>query len=302
MTIGDVIRAESVDEELWYVDTGMYEVEEYGSVYLIDADRPALVDTGLGTNVERIHDLLDAAGLTPAALDVIALTHVHLDHAGGAGLLVEDCPNATVYVHESGARHLVDPSRLWAGTKQAVGDQIDYYTEPTPVPEDRIAKLTDGDEIELGDHSLVARHVPGHAPHQVVFDAPSLDAVFTADAAGIYTPSTDEVHVTSPPPNFEFEQAIADVELLAALDREWLCYAHFGPARTADRLGEYATVLEEWVRAVERERDRHEDDDAVVAHFVGSVETPDIWSDHKARAEVAMNVRGVLTYLDRRET
>jgi len=301
MTIGDVVRAESVDEELWYVDTGMYDVEEYGSVYLIDAERPALVDTGLGTNVERVHDLLDQAGIAPDDLETIALTHVHLDHAGGAGLLAEECPSATVYVHESGARHLVDPSRLWAGTKQAVGDQIDYYTEPTPIPEDRIETLTDGDEIDLGGRSLVARHVPGHAPHQVVFDAPGLDAVFTADAAGIYTPSTDEVHVTSPPPNFEFEQAVADVELLGALDRSWLCYAHFGPARTADRLGEYTTVLEEWVDAVERERARHESDDAVVGHFVEAVETPDIWSDHKARAEVGMNVRGVLTYLDGRD-
>ena len=301
MAIGDVFRAESVSEDLWYVDTGMYEVAEYGSVYLLDGDRPALVDTGLGTNDERVLGLIEQAGLTPADIDVIAVTHVHLDHAGGAGVLVEECSNATVAVHERGARHLVDPSRLWAGTKQAVGDQIEYYTEPTPVPEDRIRELTDGDEIDLGDQRLVARHTPGHAPHQVVFEAPALDGVFTADAAGIYTPSTDEVHVTSPPPNFGFEQVLADVELLKALDTEWLLYAHFGPARTAERLDEYTTIVEEWVAAVERERERHEDDEAVVAHFVESVETPAIWSEHKARAEVAMNVRGVLTYLDHHE-
>ena len=301
MAIGDVERAETVHEDCWYVDTGMYDVEEYGSVYLLDADRPALVDTGLGTNVERVHDLLDEAGVAPEELAVIAVTHVHLDHAGGVGPLVEACPSATVYVHESGAGHLADPGRLWAGTKQAVGDQIDYYTEPTPVPEERITELTDGDAIDLGDHTLVARHAPGHAPHQVVFDAPSLDAVFTADAAGIYTPSTDEVHVTSPPPNFELAQALADVDLVAGLDREWLCYAHYGPARTADRLDEYATVLEAWVEDVERARERHADDEAVVSQFVETVSTPDVWSDHKARAEVAMNVRGVLTSLDRRE-
>jgi glyoxylase-like metal-dependent hydrolase (beta-lactamase superfamily II) len=277
----------------------MYDVAAYGSVYLLDDERPALVDTGLGTNVDRIFDLLEAVDVAPEELDAIAVTHVHLDHAGGVGPLVEACPNATVYVHESGARHLVDPSRLWAGTKQAVGDQIDYYTEPTPVPEERITELTDGDEIDLGDHALVARHAPGHAPHQVVFDAPSLDAVFTADAAGIYTPSTDEVHVTSPPPNFDREGALADVDLLSGLDRSWLCYAHYGPARTADRLEEYATILETWVDDVERARERKADDEAVIDHFVETVSTPDIWSDHKARAEVAMNVRGVLTYLDR---
>ncbi|NLV09226.1 MBL fold metallo-hydrolase [Halomicrobium mukohataei] len=300
MAIGDVVRARAVHDDCWYVDTGMYDVEEYGSVYLVDGDRPALVDTGLGTNVERVLDLLDAADLAPEALDVIALTHVHLDHAGGAGPLVEACPNATVFVHESGARHLVDPARLWAGTKQAVGDQIEYYTEPTPIPESRIETLTDGDVIDLGDYRLRARHAPGHAPHQVVFDAPELDAVFTADAAGIYTPSTDEVHVTSPPPNFDLDGALDDVAMLADLDRTWLCYAHYGPARTDDRLDEYATTLETWVEAVETAR-ADADDEAVVDHFVETVETPAVWSDHKARAEVAMNVRGVLTYLDRRE-
>ena len=299
MAIGDVTHARELHEDCWYVDTGMYDVEEYGSVYLLDGERPALVDTGLGTDVERVLDLLEAAGVAPDDLAVIAVTHVHLDHAGGVGPLVEACPSATVYVHESGARHLVDPSRLWAGTKQAVGDQIEYYTEPTPIPAERITELTDGDEIDLGDHTLVARHAPGHAPHQVVFDAPSLDAVFTADAAGIYTPSTDEVHVTSPPPNFALEQALDDVDMLGELGREWLCYAHYGPARTADRLEEYATVLETWVEDVERARERHADDEAVVDHFVETVSTPDVWSDHKARAEVAMNVRGVLTYLDR---
>ncbi|MFC7075009.1 MBL fold metallo-hydrolase [Haloarcula halophila] len=299
MAIGDVFEAEHC-EDVYYVDTGMFDVEEYGSVYIVDAERPALVDTGIGTRYENVLDAMDEVGIAPVDLDVIALTHVHLDHAGGAGHLVAACPNATVYVHGSGARHLVDPERLWEGTKRAVGDQIQYYVEPEPIPEDRIETIEDGDEIDLGDHSFEVVHAPGHAPHQVVFSDPAIDGVFTADAAGIYTPSTDEIHVTSPPANFELETALEDVERIQALDPETLLYGHFGPAQTDDRLAVYADKLAEWVAEVAEVRADLGDDDAVVDHFVETVETDDVWSDHKSRAEVAMNVRGVLVALDRR--
>ena len=300
MAIGDVYNAEHC-EAVHYVDTGMYDVPEYGSVYVVDAERPALVDTGIGARYETILDAMGEVGIAPEDLEVIAITHVHLDHAGGVGYLVEECPNATVYVHEIGAPHLVDPTRLWEGTKQAVGDQVQYYAEPEPVPEDRIVELTDGDSVDLGDHTLDAHHAPGHAPHQVVFHDPAIDGVFTADAAGLFTPSTDEVSVTSPPVNFDLDQALADIETIRDLDPETLLYAHFGTEPAGDRLDEYAEKLDAWVTAVREKRAQLPDDDAVVQHFVETVETPDVWGEHKAREEVALNVRGVLVMLDRAE-
>ncbi|MBX0304232.1 MBL fold metallo-hydrolase [Haloarcula salinisoli] len=298
MAIGDVYDAENC-EDVHYVDTGMYDVPEYGSVYVVDAERPALVDTGIGARYENILDTMAEVGVAPEELEVIAITHVHLDHAGGVGYLLPECPNATVYVHEIGASHLADPTRLWEGTKQAVGDQVQYYAEPKPVPEDRIVELTDGDAIDLGDHSLEAHHAPGHAPHQVVFHDPAIDGVFVADAAGLFTPSTDEVNVTSPPVNFDLDQALSDIETIRDLDPETLLYAHFGTEQTGDRLDEYAQKLEAWVTAVREKRAELGDDDAVVSHFVETVETPAVWGEHKAREEVALNVRGVLVMLDR---
>jgi len=298
MAIGDVYDAADCPD-IYYVDTGMYDVSEYGAVYIVDAERPALVDTGIGARYENILDAMAEVGIAPEELAVIAVTHVHLDHAGGVGYLVEECPNATVYVHDIGAPHLVDPERLWEGTKKAVGDQIEYYAEPKPVPEERIVEVADGDEIDLGDHRFEVVHAPGHAPHQVIFHDPTVDGVFTADAAGIYTPSTDELHVTSPPVNFDLEQALADVETIRELDPDTLLYAHFGPEPTGDRLDEYETKLESWVQAVREKRAEVGDDDAVVSHFVEAVDTPEVWSDHKARAEVSMHVRGVLVMLDR---
>jgi glyoxylase-like metal-dependent hydrolase (beta-lactamase superfamily II) len=298
MAIGDLTHASDVSEDLFYVDTGMYDVEEYGAVYVIDDERPAIVDSGIGTNYEQILAAVEEAGIDPGDLEVIALTHVHLDHAGGAGFIAAET-GAEVSVHEIGAPHVVDTERIWEGTKQAVGDQIAFYTEPEDVPESQVTTIEDGDAIDLGTHELRAHHAPGHAPHQVVFEAPTMDAVFTADAAGLYVPSVDAVHPTSPPPNFTLAQVLADVETIRSLAPDWLCYAHFGPARPEDRLAEYERTIEEWTRMVASAREEFESDEDVIEHFVETVGTPPIWGERKAKAEVALNVRGVLVAMDR---
>jgi glyoxylase-like metal-dependent hydrolase (beta-lactamase superfamily II) len=298
MAPGDVTTVTTGEcTDLHYVDTGMYGTAEYGSVYVLDAERVAVVDTGIGTHHDRILDALDELGIDHGDVAYLVPTHVHLDHAGGAGFLADACPNATVAVHERGARHLVEPARLWEGTKAAVGDQIEFYTEPEPVPEDRIRELANGDVIDLGDHELRAHAAPGHAPHQHVFEDPANDAVFTADAAGIYVPSLDVVRETTPPPQFDLEVALADLDTIRRLDPSTLLYAHFGPAPTDDLLDEYATVLESWVESVQETRERLGDDEAVVESFVADTEMGEVWGERKATAETAMNVRGVLSYL-----
>lgn len=302
MALGDLYEATAGDStDLYYVDTEMYDTPEYGSIYILDAERPALVDTGIGLRYETILDAMREVGIDPEELEVIAPTHVHLDHAGGAGYLAEACPNAEVYVHEAGARHLVDPERLWEGTKSAVESQIEYYAEPKPVPEDRLTELTDGDTIDLSDHQLDVHHAPGHAPHQVVYYDPVCDGVFTADAAGICTPATG-VRQTSPPPTFDLDQVLADVEMLQEMDPSALYYGHFGDWETDDRLAEYATITEEWVAEVERVREELADDEAVIEHFQDVTDATDAWSDRKGRDEERLNVRGILTYLDRQES
>ncbi|PSP33018.1 MBL fold metallo-hydrolase [Halobacteriales archaeon QH_10_67_22] len=300
MAIGDVSAVTTGDcTDLYYVDTGMYDVAGYGAVYILDAERPALVDTGIGTNHERVLAAVEEVGIAPADVEALAVTHVHLDHAGGAGFLAAEYPNADVYVHEIGAPHLVDPTRLWEGTKRAVGDQFRFYTEPDPVPEGRVVEVTNGDTVELGDHALAVHHAPGHAPHQVVFYDPDNDAAFTADAAGIYAPGRDELFPTSPPPNFDPDQCQADVGLLEEIEPGTLCYTHFGAVETGDRLTRYATVLAEWVEAVAAKREELGDDEAVVEHFVEHADAErEVWGETKAAAEVVMNVRGVLGALE----
>jgi glyoxylase-like metal-dependent hydrolase (beta-lactamase superfamily II) len=301
MAIGDLFEVtEGTCEDVYYVDTGMYGSAEYGSVYFVDAAEPALVDSGIGTGYEHVLDGMAEVGLAPEDLEHVALTHVHLDHAGGAGYLVDTCPNATVAVHELGARHLVDPGRLVEGPTRAVGDPWEFYAEPEPIDADRIRELSDGDTVDLGDRELRVHHTPGHAPHQVVFEESDDAVVFTADAAGIYVPTLDRVRHTTPPPTYDQERAVTDVHAIAALEPSVLCYSHFGSAPTDDRLRTYADVLTEWVARVAEERERLGDDEAVADHLAPRTEVEGVWGQRKARAEERMNVRGVCTYLDDR--
>lgn len=298
MAIGDVFAVEEC-ADLYYVDTGMYDTSEYGSVYILDADQPALIDTGIGTRYEIILDALDEVDIACEELTYILPTHVHLDHAGGAGYLAEACPNATVMTHDIGVPHLVDPERLVTGTKAAVEDLWEDYAEPKPVPENRIEGLTDGDNIGCGNHTLDVHHAPGHAPHQVMFHDYATDALFTADAAGIWVPSVERIRPWSPPSNFDLEGCLDDIDTIRDIDPAVLCFGHFGPREYDDALmNEYACVLEEWVAAIREKRTELDNDEAIIEHFAEATDKTDTWSERKARAMEHLNVRGVLAYLD----
>ncbi|PSQ36480.1 MBL fold metallo-hydrolase [Halobacteriales archaeon SW_10_66_29] len=300
MATGDVYEATAAGtSDLYFVDTGLYDTPGYGSIYVLDSERPAVIETGTGYRPELIVDAVERVGIDAADLAVIAVTHVHLDHAGGAGYLLEEFPNADVYLHEAGTRFLADPAKIWEGTKAVVGDRIEYYAEPKPIPEDRLVALDEGEVVDLGDHELRVHHAPGHAFHQAAFYDPENDGVFTADAAGINSPTVGGLRQTSPPPGFDLEGCLDDVELLQDLDPAALYYSHFGDYETGDLLAEYADLLESWVERVERKR-AELGDDAVAEFFADEAEGSDAWSAQHARQEERMNVQGVLHYLDER--
>jgi hydroxyacylglutathione hydrolase len=299
MVIGELYSVDAASG-VHYVDVGVHGVPDYGSVYVVDAAEPAIVDTGTGRNHDLVLDALAELDIAPDDVRHVLLTHAHLDHAGGAGYLAEVCPNATVRLHEAGAPHLVDPERLVAGTKEAVGDQWAFYADPVPIPEARVDSLVGGDEIDLGDRSLSVHHAPGHAPHQTTFFDPDDGVLFTGDAAGIHVPGRDTLKETSPPPQFDLEGCLDDVRAIEAIDPDTLCFGHFGSvAYRPELMTMYKRTLVEWVEAVRRKRAELGDDDAVRGHFADTTDLAEEWSGRKARAEERLNASGVLTALDR---
>lgn len=273
------------------VDTHLLSTPEVMSAYVIDADRPAILDPGAATAVPRLLDALADLGIDPADVEEIVPTHVHLDHAGAAGALARECPNATVRVHERGIDYLADPGkleRLVESAREAMGEVARAYGDPDPVPEDRCEPLADGDEIDLGDRTLTAIDAPGHAPHQHCFHDDRDDLLFVADAAGAYWGG--ELHPATPAPDFDLEASLETLDRLRSVDADRLLYGHFGPRDDPEAsLDAYADLLSEWVEAVEAAADRTE------TANVGAVldELPDRWTAPTLAGDAA----GVLRYL-----
>lgn len=300
MTIGDVSRVTAGGcSDLYCLDVGLYGVPRFGAVYVLDTERPGVVDTGTGADYDLLRAALDTVGIVLDELEVIALTHVHLDHAGGAGLLAADCPDAEVYVHRIGAPHLVDPARLVAGTKHVVGELWEYHVEPVPISEERLVRLDDGDTIDLGDRELETLYVPGHAPHQVAFYDRTSDTLFTGDAAGMWLPDPGLLTVTTPPPNLDLERWLESHDRLREVDAGTLLYPHFGPREAGDALDEHERLLVEWVRDVETKREEL-DDEAVIEHFLETSDLPEVLGESAGSLPVRFSVQGVFVYLDMR--
>ncbi|GAA1675082.1 hypothetical protein GCM10009765_25480 [Fodinicola feengrottensis] len=238
------------------LDSEMAGDPDHNGVFLLTGSRPALVESGVGLAGERVAEALTALGIGPGDLAAIVVTHVHLDHAGGAGELARRFPSATVMVHPSGAKHLVDPSRLEASARQVHGPLMDtVYGHMTPIPADRIRVLADGDTVDLGERQLTALHTPGHAPHHVAVLDTSDGTLFTGDAAGVRLPEMRTPRPSTPPPSFSAADSRASLDRMAALAPARLVLTHFGVvteplpylADLTDRLGRWCAAAEKAV-------------------------------------------------------
>ncbi|HEX6400563.1 MAG TPA: MBL fold metallo-hydrolase [Actinomycetota bacterium] len=241
------------------IDTFMGGRARYTAAYLLDATETTLVETGPGTSVEPVAAALDHLGVAAGELAHIVLTHIHLDHAGGVGRLARRFPRATVWVHERGAPHLADPSRLVASATRVWGEREmqEFFLPVEPVASTRIEALLDGDVIDMGDRSLAALDTPGHASHHVALVDSRTGAVFTGDALGIHVPDLPVLRPATPPPEFDLERYIDSIERIRRAARSVLLFAHFGPLDEVDatcdlairRVRHWAGVVEEGVRA-----------------------------------------------------
>jgi glyoxylase-like metal-dependent hydrolase (beta-lactamase superfamily II) len=191
----------------------------------------ALVDPGPSTSVESLQSGLRAQGLSLDDVSAILLTHIHLDHAGATGVLVRRKPDIEVFVHERGATHLSDPSKLVESAARYFGpaNMERFWGEIVPVPEDRLHLLKGGERVEAGGRPFDVLYTPGHASHHVTFFDRESGIAFVGDAAGM---RIDDGYVLppTPPPDIHVQQWIESIGRISALQPHTLFVTHFGPA------------------------------------------------------------------------
>ncbi|MBM3407596.1 MAG: MBL fold metallo-hydrolase [Betaproteobacteria bacterium] len=230
---------------IFALDSG-YIRDRFDAVHLIvEAGRGAIVDTGTRHSVPRILAAIAALGLEPGEIDWVVLTHVHLDHAGGAGTLMAALPSARLVVHPRGARHMIDPTRLWQATCDVYGaaDAERMYGRIDPVPAARVVEASDGLEIRLAGRLLQSFDSPGHARHHVMVRDEASGWIFAGDTFGISYREFDVdgrafAFPSSTPVQFEPEVLCSTIDRMLALEPEAILLTHYSAVRDVQRIGD----------------------------------------------------------------
>jgi glyoxylase-like metal-dependent hydrolase (beta-lactamase superfamily II) len=303
---------ETIAPGIRQIDTLLGGWDRVTAGFLVEGEQPALVETGARSSVSSVRQALAAAGLGPQDLRWIVLTHIHLDHAGGVGDLALAFPGATVVVHERGARHLVDPSRLIASAERVYGDLLDgLYGRMEPVPQDRLIAAADGHRIDLGaGRTLVLVDSPGHAKHHHAVLDEHTGTLLVGDAVGVRLPDIGVLRPAVPPPDFDLDAAIHSLHRFAELRPQQVVLTHYGPVPDPmATLDQAATLLHRWVAIVEQVIS--DDPDASIEAITGALgaqagtdETLD--PELRRRAEtlngIHSNAAGISRYLRTRNS
>ena len=227
------------------IDTGFHRPRFDASYLVVVGGRAAFIDCGTNQSQPRLLHALAAAGLTPAAVDWLVLTHVHLDHAGGAGELMARLPNARLVVHPRGARHMIDPTQLVAGATAVYGEaemQRSYGTL-RPVPAERVVEAVDGHVVDLAGRALTCLDTPGHARHHNAIHDERSATFFTGDCCGLSYREFDTAQgpfiiPTTSPVQFDPEAMHASIERVLAHAPTALYLTHFGRVEQSRRRGD----------------------------------------------------------------
>lgn len=257
---------EDLPNGLRAVDTRTAGMTKVTAGYLIDAPRPTLIECGPALSIDHVIDSLRGLGMDPGDLAYLVCTHIHLDHAGGAGDVAKAFPHATVVVSEVGARHLVDPSRLNASSRQVYGEVMDtVYGDCTPIDEPRVRGVADGDVLDLGGgRRLDLLYTPGHAKHHIAAFDGDTGALFVGDSVGVKMPGMAAIRPATPPPDFDLVLAHRTLDRYLDLDPATVYLAHYGPVEPPRQaLEEASERLRLWAEVAETAYEEHSELDHV---------------------------------------
>jgi glyoxylase-like metal-dependent hydrolase (beta-lactamase superfamily II) len=303
------LHTKEIEKNLFLIDLETGGLRNLIASYVLKGTEAIIVETGPSSSVSNLLSGLKELNVKAENVAYVAITHVHIDHGGGAGALLKFLPNAKVIVHPRGVPHLVNPEQLWLQTKEVLGQVAEIFGEPNPVPEDRIIAAADGVTFDVGNNvKLKAVETLGHASHNLSYYEPLHGGIFPGDAAGIYLREFDVVVPTTPPP-FRLDIALASLDKLVSLKPTALYYSHFGKVSdAAKRLQDYALQLKLWAgiagegvknkRSLEEIRERILSEDKVMRKLSGYLKSHPIY----AKTMLENSVQGFIDFAEKTQS
>ncbi|MDR0996191.1 MAG: MBL fold metallo-hydrolase [Zoogloeaceae bacterium] len=285
--------------------------------FIVEQGRIAVIDTAHAASLPRFLDALEGLGLNAQAVDYVILTHVHLDHAGGAGAYMAALPNARLIVHPRGARHMIDPTALFAGASAVYGEEEvkRLYGPPTPVAAERVIEAADGQIFELAGRPLQTLHTPGHAKHHLSLWDERARAAFTGDTFGLSYREMDQnghpfILPTTTPVQFDPEAMKASLARLLALKPEALYLTHFSRVGEVERLGaDMERRIDAFVQIAEAAQadggDSEQKKNAIRAALANYIRAEAPWVDEETQENLLsvdheLNAQGLTWWIEHR--
>ncbi len=302
---------QQLEPDLFLIDHELQGVPRTIASYLLtDGDDLTLIETGPATTMETLLGGVRAAGFDPERISRLIVTHIHLDHAGAVGALLQRLPRARLFVHRVGAPHMADPSRLLASATRIFGEDMErLWGKVLPVPEERMVILDDEAKIRVGNRILKALHTPGHAPHHLAYCDLRSGAMFTGDVAAVRLDHSHYLRPPTLPPEVDVELWRRSIARLRALRPRRLYLAHFGPVNDPewhfDSVLARLFFLTGWVEA----RLAAEPDTKVIAdewfrreaeEVVAATGRDDLVEPYELVVGSRMNVEGLARYLQKK--
>jgi glyoxylase-like metal-dependent hydrolase (beta-lactamase superfamily II) len=300
---------------IWAIDAEYLYSGHAAAHLIVDGGRAAFVDVGTNYSVPYLLAALTELNLTREAVDYVLLTHVHLDHAGGAGLLMQQLPRAQALLHPRGAPHMIDPTRLMAGARAVYGARLEaLYGTLVPIPAARVHIAQDGERVVLGGRTLELLHTPGHALHHYVVVDRAHASLFSGDTFGISYRSLDTaagnfITPTTPPSQFDPEQHVASVERILSCRPESIYLMHFSRVTGIEQLGESLKLQIGELARIARAHAADADPAAGIRADMRTlwlrlarrhgVSLPDAEIEHILAGDLKLNTQGLLVWLER---
>ena len=303
----------SIVDGISVIDSEYYS-KDFAAIYLLkQKNKVAIIETGTNYSVPLVKGALANIGLSFSDVSYIIPTHVHLDHAGGAGLLMKQCQNATLVVHPRGARHLIDPNKLVAGAKAVYGEEkfIEYYGEIIPIDSERVIEADDNFILDFDGRELKFIDTPGHAKHHFCIWDKDTKSMFTGDTFGISYRDLDmdsEVYIfpSTSPVQFDPDALIKSINRIMEFKPERVCLTHFSAIRPTQEIADQLIDGIHFVSNLTKKYISHKDAESIIfnemmSYFLkglGKIGNQDKdYCSERIELDVKINTQGLIYWL-----